>query len=108
MSWTLVHGSCFYSVIVIEDLQKYGPDSVANCVHLTSAEFNDIIVTQCTIAGSDNDLFLMQLIVNVLEENQMLKKAELQQYIIIKDHNNNHYHKNSFMYYCHMINIIFN
>ena len=52
-------------------MQKYGPDSVANCVHLTSAEFDDIIVTQCTISGSDNDLFLMQLIVNACAWNLM-------------------------------------
>ena len=42
---------------------------MANCVQLTSAGFDDIIVTQCTTPGSVDDLFLMQLIVNVLEGN---------------------------------------
>ena len=58
-------------LLVYGDLQKYGPDSMANCVHLTNAEFDDIIVIQSTIPGSDDDLFLMQLIVNVLAGNLM-------------------------------------
>ena len=44
---------------------------MANCVHLTSAEFVDVIITQRTIPGADNDLFLVQVIVNVLAGSLM-------------------------------------
>ena len=47
---------------------------MANCVPLTSAEFVDIIVTQCTISGSDNAMFGNSL---SLEESLKLYNDEL-------------------------------